>query len=68
MIRRHKKDSKTFKELSYADQSRSIRATILVLEREVRSHVRRASSERKDVNHVKEWIKKRLKGTLAKIT
>ncbi len=42
---RHKNDTLTFEELSYAEQAKSISAQLVVLQRAIRVHARRAAEE-----------------------
>ena len=44
---RHKNDTKTFEELSYAEQAKSISAQLNVLQKAIRAHTRRAEEEGK---------------------
>ena len=43
--RRHKSDTRTFQELNYAEQAKSISAQLVVLQRAIRAHARRAEEE-----------------------
>lgn len=61
MKRRHKRDSRTFGELTFADQSRSILASALGLERAIRHHIQRAKTEGRDARHTGRWIAARLR-------
>lgn len=47
-VRRHKSDTKTFKELDFVGQAKSINAQISVLGRAIRANVRKAQEERGD--------------------
>jgi len=47
MTRRHKADTRTFEELDYADQARSINAQIRVLEKAITANIRRAKKEKR---------------------
>ena len=42
---RHKSDTKTFEELSYAEQAKSISAQLIAIQRSIRAHMRRAEEE-----------------------
>lgn len=44
-IKRHKQNTKTFGEMTFAEQARSISAQIIILERGIRAHHRRAAME-----------------------
>ena len=44
----HKNDTQTFEGLSYAEQAKSISAQLVVLQRAVRAHTRRAEEEGRD--------------------
>jgi hypothetical protein len=44
MNKRHKGGTRTFAELTYREQSKSINAQILVLKRSIKAHIRRASA------------------------
>ena len=46
--RRHKNDTKTFEELSYAEQAKSISAQLVVLQRSIRAHTRRSEEENRN--------------------
>ncbi len=50
--RRHKDDTKTFDELTFAEQAKSINAQIVELQRSIGAHLRRAESEGRDVGRV----------------
>lgn len=52
--RRHKFDSKTFTELTFGEQARSINAHIVVLQCSIVAHLKRAESEGRDVGRVHE--------------
>lgn len=45
VARRHKSDTRTFEELSYTEQAKSISAQLLVLQRAIHAHARRAEEE-----------------------
>ena len=66
--RRHKKDTKTFGELSLIEQARSINAQIIILERAIRANLRKTQNQKhqqtKDAR-IKQL--KRLLGRVAKI-
>lgn len=47
-VRRHKGDTRTFEELDFVGQARSINAQIAVLGRAIRANLRRAREERPD--------------------
>jgi hypothetical protein len=47
-------DEKTFSELSYEDQARSLNAQILSIERALKAHIKRAQNEGIDVKETKE--------------
>ncbi len=51
-VRRHKSDTKTFEELDFVGQARSINAQIAVLGRAIRANLRRAQQERRDIRLV----------------
>jgi len=50
----HGINEKTFEELSYADQARSLNANILDLERALNAHLRKTLAKEKNVKEVKE--------------
>jgi len=51
-VRRHKNDTKTFEELDFVGQARSINAQIAVLGRAIRANLRRTRRERRDIRLV----------------
>jgi hypothetical protein len=53
LARRHQQDRKTFEELTFAEQARAINVRIVVLERSVTAHLRRARREGRDVHTVR---------------
>ena len=53
--RRHASDTRTFKELQYRDQTRSISAQVLVLEASIKANVRRAKKENR-INPIQDRI------------
>jgi hypothetical protein len=48
-MKSHQNNSKTFEELTYAEQAKSISAQILSLERAIIAHKRRAAAENRNV-------------------
>lgn len=50
---RHKKDTRTFSELTYQEQANSIKATTLLLFKEIKAHVAKANEEKRDASQVK---------------
>lgn len=48
----HSNNTKTFEELSYAEQASSISAQILSLEKAIVAHERRALSENRDITEL----------------
>ncbi len=46
--KRHKDDTATFEELTFAEQAKSITAQLNTVQRAVRAHIRRAGAEGKD--------------------
>lgn len=59
--RRHKRDTKFFSEMSFQEQSRSIRAEILNVESAIRAHIRYS----KEPNRIRRWVVKRLEKSAA---
>ena len=51
--RRHKEDTRTFEELTFAEQAKSIQGQIMVLQRAIRAHVRRAEEEGREPDKVR---------------
>lgn len=51
--KRHKKNTRTFQELDYADQARSINAQINVLVKAINAHLAKAKEEGRIVDIVK---------------
>lgn len=56
----HGIDEKTFSELSYADQARSLNAQFLSIERALNAHFIRGKMEDKDINETKGKYKMQL--------
>jgi len=50
-VRRHKSDTKTFEELDFVGQARSINAQISVLGRAIRANLRKAWQDGRDFRH-----------------
>ena len=50
----HGVNEETFEELSYANQASSLNAQILIIEKAINAHVRKAISESRDFNDVKD--------------
>ncbi|MCK5133130.1 MAG: hypothetical protein KAR40_13370 [Candidatus Sabulitectum sp.] len=50
---RHKGDTKTFDELSYSEQAKSITAQINVIQSAVSAHIRRAKEENREIEKTK---------------
>ncbi len=51
--RRHQGDTKTFEELTFAEQAKAINIRVVGLERSVRAHLRRAAQQNRDVAQVR---------------
>ncbi len=51
--RRHQGDTKTFGELTFAEQAKAINIRVVGLERSVRAHLRRAAQQGRDVEAVR---------------
>lgn len=51
--RRHKGDTKTFEELTFAEQSKAINIRLVGLKRSIAAHLRRATSEGRDAEVVR---------------
>jgi len=47
VARRHKADTRTFEELDYAEQAKSINAQIRVIEKAITANIRRAKTAKK---------------------
>ncbi|MDR1114547.1 MAG: hypothetical protein LBL33_00040 [Tannerella sp.] len=60
MVKAHQDNKKTFEELTFAEQAKSINAQIQNLKREILAHKRRALSEDKPVNDYSKTIIKML--------
>lgn len=52
--RRHQGDTKTFEELTFAEQAKAINIRVVGLERSVRAHMRRASQEGRNTGQVRQ--------------
>ena len=50
---KHGMNEKSFEELSYADQARSLNAQIIVFEKAIKAHLRKAQIEGKNFNETK---------------
>jgi len=48
MKRGHIDDTKTFEELNYAEQARSINAQIIIIEKAINANIRRATKEKRE--------------------
>ena len=51
--RRHQGDTKTFEELTFAEQAKSINISVVGLQRSVAAHLRRATQEGRDPRDVR---------------
>jgi len=49
---RHQVNKKTFEELTFSEQAKSISAQIIILKRAIRAHIRRAIQEEKNSSKV----------------
>lgn len=47
---KHGIDEKTFEELTYAEQAKSLNAQILIIEKALKAHFRKGKTETKDIN------------------
>ena len=65
--RRHQGDTKTFEELTFAEQAKSINIHVVGLERSIRAHLRRANRERRDVIQVGNICKNQLRCLLGRL-
>ncbi len=52
--RRHQDDTKTFEELTFAEQAKAINIRIVGMERSIRAHLRRATQEGRNIDHVRQ--------------
>ena len=52
--RRHQRDTRNFEELTFAGQAKAINIRIVILERSVRAHLRRAAQEGRDIRQVRQ--------------
>jgi hypothetical protein len=52
--KRHKSDTKTFNELNWSEQSKSITATILQVEKVVKAHLKRAYKDGEDIENTRD--------------
>lgn len=65
--RRHQGDTKTFEELTFAEQAKSINIHDVGLEHSIRAHLRRANRERRDVTQVGNKCKNQLRRLLGRL-
>jgi hypothetical protein len=56
----HGIDEKSFEELTYADQAKSLNAQILIIEKALKAHFRKGETEIKDINSSKSKYKEQL--------
>jgi len=66
--RRHKDDTKDFNELNFGEQARSINAHIVVLQRSITAHLKRAEYEGRNVGRVQDKCTNQLRRLLARVT
>jgi hypothetical protein len=66
--RRHKFDTKDFNELNFGEQARSINAHIVVLQRSIVAHVKRAENEGRNVGRVRDKCANQLRRLLARVS
>ncbi len=66
--RRHKDDTKDFNELDFGEQARSINAHIVVLQRSIAAHLKRAESEGRDAGRVRDKCTNQLRRLLSRIS
>lgn len=65
--RRHKDDTKDFNELNFGEQARSINAHIVVLQRSIAAHLKRAESEGRDAGRVRDKCTSQLRRLLDRV-
>lgn len=53
-MKAHKGHTKDFKDLTYAEQAKSISAGMMYLRKAVEAHIRKAKSEERDTNNVQQ--------------
>jgi hypothetical protein len=63
----HQDRTKTFEQLTFAEQAKSINAQIVVLQRSVLAHMRRAANERRSVSTVQHKCRSQVQRLLARI-
>ncbi|MBK9225117.1 MAG: hypothetical protein IPO23_11810 [Flavobacterium sp.] len=56
----HGIDEKTFEQLTYSDQAKSLNAQIQIIEKALKAHFRKGKSENKEVNSSKTKYKAQL--------
>ena len=66
--RRHKDDTKTFTELTFGEQARSINAHIVQLQQSIRAHLKRAESEGRDAGRVRDKCTNQLRRLLDRVS
>jgi hypothetical protein len=66
--RRHKDDTKDFNELNFGEQARSINAHIVVLQRSIVAHLKRAESEGRDMGRVRDKCANQLRRLLDRVS
>ena len=66
--RRHEDDTKTFDELTFAEQAKSINAQIVELQRSIAPHLRRADNEGRNVGRVHEKCISQLRRLLGRVS
>ena len=65
--KRHKDDTKDFNELTFGEQARSINAHIVVLQRSIVAHLKRAEHEGRDASRVRDKCAGQLSRLLARV-
>lgn len=66
--RRHQGDTKTFEELTFAGQAKAINVRVVGLKRHIQAHLRRARSERRNVDQVNQKCINQIKRLLNQLS
>lgn len=65
--RRHQRDTKTFEELTFAEQAKAINIRVVGLERSIRAHMRRADKESRNTESVRRKCIDQIQRLLARL-
>jgi len=63
----HQNRTKTFEQLTFAEQAKSINAQVVTLQRSIRAHIRRANAEQRPIGITQQKCHAQIQRLLARI-